>query len=81
MGLAAEANVPLDVLEVTHNEIDLHGSFRYANTYEAAIDLLADDVVDVEGIVDFERPLDRVDEAFRRSMRPDVVKGMISVGE
>ena len=81
VGLADEATVPFDVLDIIDNEIDVHGSFRYANTYEAAVDIIADGAVDVEGIVDFERPLDEVDDAFRRSMRPDVVKGVISVGE
>jgi L-iditol 2-dehydrogenase len=81
VGLASEAEVPLDVLEIIDNELDVHGSFRYANTYGTAIDLLADDVVDVEGIIDFESSLEDLDEAFGRSMEADVVKGMISVGD
>ncbi|MBX0322135.1 NAD(P)-dependent alcohol dehydrogenase [Halomicroarcula sp. F13] len=78
VGLADEANVPFDVLEVIDNEIDVHGSFRYKNTYDAAVDLLADGVVDVEGIVDFESSLDDIDDAFQRAMDPTVVKGMIT---
>ena len=78
VGLGSDDEVPLDVLDVVDNEIDVHGSFRYKNTYPAAIKLLADGVVDVEGIVDFEASLDDVDDAFRRSMRADVVKGAIS---
>jgi len=81
VGLASEAEVPFDVLEVIDNEIDVHGSFRYKNTYDAAVDLLADDEVDVEGIVDFKSSLEDVDDAFRRAMEPTVVKGMISVGQ
>lgn len=81
VGLASEAEVPFDVLEVIDNEIDVHGSFRYKNTYDAAVDLLADDEVDVAGIVDFESPLEDIDDAFRRAMEPTVVKGMISLGE
>lgn len=79
VGLADEAEVPFDVLEVIDNEIDVHGSFRYKNTYSAAIDLLADGEVDVEGIVDFESGLEEIDDAFRRAMEPTVVKGMISL--
>ncbi|WP_440006410.1 NAD(P)-dependent alcohol dehydrogenase [Halomicrococcus sp. SG-WS-1] len=78
VGLASEAEVPLDVVEIIDNELDVHGSFRYANTYDAAVDLLADDEVDVERIIDFESPLEDVDAAFRRSMEPEVVKGMIT---
>ncbi|QIO21982.1 NAD(P)-dependent alcohol dehydrogenase [Haloarcula sp. JP-L23] len=78
VGLADEATVPFDVLEVIDNEIDVHGSFRYKNTYDAAVDLLADGVVDVEGIIDFESSLDAIDDAFQRAMEPAVVKGMIT---
>jgi len=79
VGLADESSVPFDVLEVIDNEIDVHGSFRYKNTYEAAVDLLADDEVDVEGIIDFESSIEDIDAAFRRAMDPNIVKGMISL--
>ncbi|WP_372912690.1 NAD(P)-dependent alcohol dehydrogenase [Salinigranum sp.] len=79
VGLASEATVPFDVLEMIDNELDVLGSFRYKNTYPTAIDLLADDVVDVEGIVEFEASLAEVDDAFQRAMDPDVVKGMVTL--
>lgn len=79
VGLADEAEVPVDMLAVIDNEIDVHGSFRYKNTYHAAVALLADDEVDVEGIIDFESSLEDIDDAFRRAMEPTVVKGIISL--
>ncbi|UPV99751.1 NAD(P)-dependent alcohol dehydrogenase [Halorussus gelatinilyticus] len=79
VGLADEAEVPLDVLDVVDNELDVRGSFRYRNTYPAAIDLLADGEVDAAGIVDFAADLDDVDEAFRRAMDPETVKGMVTI--
>jgi L-iditol 2-dehydrogenase len=79
VGLADEAEVPLDVLDVISNELDVHGSFRYHDTYPTAIDLLAEGVVDVEGIVDFESPLSDVGNAFERVLDPGVVKGMMSL--
>ncbi|KAA9396586.1 NAD(P)-dependent alcohol dehydrogenase [Haloarcula sp. CBA1130] len=79
VGLASEAEVPIDVLELIDNEVDVHGSFRYKNTYDAAIDLLANGEVDVEGIIDFQSGLEDIDDAFRRVMEPTVVKGMISL--
>ena len=60
-------------------ELDVHGSFRYRNTYPAAIELLANGAVDVEGIVDFEMGLGNVDAAFQRAMNPGTVKGMVQV--
>ncbi|WP_424000531.1 NAD(P)-dependent alcohol dehydrogenase [Haloarcula salina] len=80
VGLASEAEVPFDVLEVIDNEIDVHGSFRYKNTYDAAVDLLADGEVDVAGIIDFESSLEDIDDAFHRAMEPTTIKGMISLG-
>jgi len=81
IGLADQATVPLDVLAIIDNEIDLLGSFRYENTYPTAIDLLADDGVDLEGLVDFRSPLSEIEAAFQRATDPSVVKGMISLGE
>jgi L-iditol 2-dehydrogenase len=79
IGLADEATIPLDILEIIDNELHVHGSFRYANTYDAAVDLLADGEVDVEWIIDFEEPMENVAEAFERVHGgEDVVKGMIS---
>lgn len=79
VGLADEAEVPINVLDVIDDELDVHGSFRYHNTYPTAIDLLADSVVDVEGIVDFESPLSEVDTAFDRATDPKIIKGLISI--
>jgi L-iditol 2-dehydrogenase len=67
------------VLDLIDNELDVLGSFRYKNTYPAAIDLLADAVVDVEGIVEFESSLEDIDDAFQRAMDPNVVKGMVTL--
>lgn len=79
VGLASDAEVPIDVLEIIDNEIDVRGSFRYKNTYDTAIDLLADGAVDVAGIIDFEAELAAIDDAFQRAMEPTVIKGMITV--
>jgi len=80
VGLADEAEVPLDVLEIVDGELDVRGSFRYRNTYPAAIDLLAVDRVDAAGLVDFETDLSDAASAFERALDPDVVKGVITVG-
>ena len=79
VGLSADDVIPLDHLAIIDGELDVRGSFRYANTYPAAIDLLADGAVDVEGIVDFEYPLSGVDAAFGRALESETVKGMIVV--
>lgn len=73
------ATVPFDVLDLIDNKLDVLGSFRYKNTYPAAIDLLADAVVDVEDIVEFESSLEDIDDAFHRAIDPNVAKGMITL--
>lgn len=79
VGLASEAEVPLDVIDIIDNELDVHGSFRYKNTYDAAVDLLANGAVDVTEIIDFESPLGDLDAAFQRAMEPTTIKGMITL--
>jgi L-iditol 2-dehydrogenase len=81
IGLASEATIPIDVLSLIDNEIDVYGSFRYRNTYRAALAALEDGQVDVEGLIDFERPLSDIEGAFEQAMAPETVKGMITISE
>jgi L-iditol 2-dehydrogenase len=81
VGLPGQDEIPVNVIDIIDNEIDVYGSFRYKNTYQSAVDLLANGTVDVEGIIDFESDLDAVDSAFERAMEPDVIKGMITIGD
>jgi L-iditol 2-dehydrogenase len=79
IGLPSDGEIPLDTLEIIDNEIDVHGSFRYKNTYGTAVDLLAEGVVDVQGIIDFETPLGDIENAFQRAQDTETVKGMITM--
>jgi len=79
VGLAADGEVPIDTHGVINGELDLHGSFRFRNTYPTAIELLDRGVVDVEGLVDFEAPLSDLNAAFERVQDPEIIKGMITV--
>jgi L-iditol 2-dehydrogenase len=79
VGLASEATVPFDALDIVDSELDVRGSFRYRSTYPTAVDLLADGAVDVAGLVDFEAELADVAAAFERAREPEVVKGMVTL--
>ena len=79
VGLPTSDEVPLAVHEMIDGELNLHGSFRFENTYPDAIRLLADGALDVEGIVDFETELDDLTAAFERAQDPDVVKGVVRI--
>jgi L-iditol 2-dehydrogenase len=79
IGLPSDGEIPLNTPEIIDNELDIHGSFRYKNTYKTAIDLIADGAVDVQGIIDFETPLEDIENAFRRAQDAETVKGMITM--
>lgn len=78
VGLAPDAEVPVDTFDLVRRQVDVRGSYRFANTYPTAISLIAHDTVDGTGLVDFDMPLDRVSDAFERATQSDVVKGMVS---
>jgi L-iditol 2-dehydrogenase len=79
VGLGAESELSLDVVDLVDDELTLAGCFRYANTYPTAISLLADGRVDAAGLVDFEAPLAETADAMDRALDPSLVKGMIAI--
>ncbi|MFC6836637.1 NAD(P)-dependent alcohol dehydrogenase [Halomarina ordinaria] len=79
VGLASESTASLDTLALVDDEIDVRGSFRYRDTYPAAVSLLADGSVDVAGLVDFEASLADLGSAFERARDPETVKGLVEV--
>lgn len=79
VGLAADQAVPFDTYRLVRRQIDVRGSYRFANTYSTVIELIADSAVDVESMIDFHEPLVEVSEAFERASESNVVKGMIDI--
>jgi L-iditol 2-dehydrogenase len=78
LGMPIEGEIPLDTLDIISNEIDIHGSFRFRNTYPDAISLLESGWVQLDGLIDFNQSLSEVNDAFERVQGDDsVVKGMI----
>jgi len=65
MGPGEEAAIPLALLQ--NREITLTGTFRYANTYPTAIELVATGRVDVEVIVTGHFPLEQAERALQAS--------------
>lgn len=79
VGLAPDETVPVDTFELVRRQVDVRGSYRFANTYSTAISLLEAGQIDAAGTIDVELPLDRIGDAFERAKEPDVVKGMITM--
>jgi L-iditol 2-dehydrogenase len=76
MGPGEETSIPLALIQ--NKEIWLTGTFRYANTYPAAIELAATGKVDLDAIVTGYYGLEDTEEALRASRKnPDNVKPMV----
>lgn len=81
VGMSPHTHVPLPMSVVQTREIELTGTFRYANTYPAAIELAASGAVDLDGLVTGHYRLDQVAEALtagardRASVKPVVLPG------
>jgi L-iditol 2-dehydrogenase len=77
MGGGPDVAVPLSVIQT--REIWLTGTFRYANTYPAAIALAASGAVDLEAIITGHFALDEVDAALRAGREdPQSVKPIVT---
>jgi L-iditol 2-dehydrogenase len=76
MGPGEEATIPLSFLQ--NREIMLTGTFRYANTYPVAIDLVAHRRVDLGAIITGHFALDDAEAALRSTRDdPDMIKPMV----
>ena len=79
MGPNEETEVPLAYVQT--REVWLTGTFRYANTYPAAIELAATGKVDLDGLVTSRFDLDHTNEALEASSKdPANVKPMVMPG-
>ena len=76
MGPEEETSVPLAFIQ--NKEIWMTGTFRYANTYPPAIDLVASGKVDLDAIVTGYYGLDETEEALQAGQRdPGNVKAIV----
>jgi L-iditol 2-dehydrogenase len=76
MGPGEESSIPLSLIQ--NKEIWLTGTFRYANTYPAAIELAATGRVDLDAIVTSYYRLEDTEEALQASRKdPANVKPMV----
>jgi len=78
VGMGGDDDVEVPISLIQAREIWLSGTFRYANTYPAAIALAASGAVDLEAVVTGHFTLDEVDVALRASREdPASVKPMV----
>ncbi len=75
-------DVPLPLPVIQERELELTGTFRYANTWPTAIDLVVSGRVDLDRLVTGRYPLDQVEAALTSGRRDDSsVKPIVLPGE
>ncbi len=81
VGLAADDVFPIDVMNAICKEVDIRGIFRYANTYPAAIALVARKCVNVKAMITRRYTLEQVPEAlaFAAEQGRKAIKIMINL--
>jgi L-iditol 2-dehydrogenase len=76
MGPASEATLPVQLIQ--NNEITLTGTFRYANTYPAAIALASSGRIDLDALVTGEYALADAEAALQAARTdPKVIKPIV----
>ncbi len=70
-------SVELDLFLLQSRELQIEGLFRYVNTWQVALDLIASGAVEVESLVSGVFGLDDIDESMRRNSEPGTMKFII----
>ncbi|WAH37966.1 NAD(P)-dependent alcohol dehydrogenase [Alicyclobacillus dauci] len=68
VGLPAQDEIPLNVPLISSYEIDIHGIFRYANTYPLGISFLASNDFDLNAVITDKYPLEQTQDALERAL-------------
>lgn len=82
IGMPAELEFDLPVLDIICREYDVRGVFRYCNCYPPALALMAAREVDVNSLITHRFPLDEVKAAvdFAKDRKDVAIKVMVEVG-
>jgi len=80
VGLPADDSVTYHMLKVVDRELSIHGVFRYANTYPAAVALVASELFPVDDVVTDRFPIDDAVAGFRTALdaKDRAIKVMIT---
>jgi L-iditol 2-dehydrogenase len=80
VGMGANSSMTLPVQAIQNRELTVTGTFRYANTYPAAIALAASGRIDLDALVGARVPLERTEDALRMGRTdPAVLKTVVEV--
>ena len=80
VGMGAD-HVSINVPLVQGRELTITGTFRYANTYPLALDLIASGAVDVAPVITHHFDIDHTADAMTLASRePNSLKAIVRVG-
>jgi L-iditol 2-dehydrogenase len=81
VGLPADDAITYRMLTVVHKELSIHGVFRYANTYPAAVALVGSGQYPVEAVVTDHYPIDEALAAFDTALnaKDRAIKVMVTL--
>jgi L-iditol 2-dehydrogenase len=79
--MTSQSVIPLDTLRIIRAELNVLGSFRYANHFPKAIALAASGRFNLRPIATHTFPLGQIDEAFAVSMdqKDTAIKVVVTV--
>ncbi|MCL5110056.1 MAG: NAD(P)-dependent alcohol dehydrogenase [Chloroflexi bacterium] len=69
VGIASQANVPLDVVRIVRSRMQVRGCFRYVNQYPVAVSLASTGKVDVRSTVTHSFPIDQLTEGIEFAIK------------
>jgi len=81
IGLLAEDKIPLNVNAIVDNEYTIYGVFRYANTYEKAIEVLSKNIEKAKELITHRFKLEESAQAFEfvRNNKDKSIKVIITI--
>ncbi|MDQ6937321.1 MAG: zinc-binding dehydrogenase, partial [Actinomycetota bacterium] len=80
VGMGAASSMTLPTQAIQSRELTVTGTFRYANTYPAAIGLAASGRIDLDALVGARLPLERTEDALRMGRTdPAVLKSVVEL--
>jgi L-iditol 2-dehydrogenase len=82
VGMSAAAEQSIPVATIQSREINLTGTFRYANTYPTAVAFASSGQINLDAIVGARFPLGQAEQALKMGHTdPSVVKTVVAVSE
>lgn len=78
IGNLPDEDIPVRLLDVVVMELDVKGTFRYANTFEMAISILSKKFIPINRIITHRFGLENILEAVDRALSGEAIKAIVT---